>query len=597
MRKVKWIFFGYLGFVALIIAFIGISFATTPLRDSESIYLIYNGSIKSLDPAEVNDTVGALLIGQLYECLYNYRYGVRPYEVFPELAAAMPEVSADGLTMTIKLRHGIHFYDPEKLAFPQGEGPEMKASDVVFSFKRMCDFNLASPNYSANFEGEIVGLDDWWKYTESLTATPDKVDWDRPVEGFKALDDYTVQIKFTQPDPQMVYKLAHEPTGIVSRQAVTYWKTQFRKHPVATGPYMITENEREQRIVMVANPVFRGKQDADGGTVVPEAERLPHIKRIEWEYADEQLPPWLKFQQGLLDVAGIPKDSFRTAISIDSGQLTPDMQRKGVQLTKLPEAATEYIGFNMQDPVVGKNKPLRQAMSLAFDRETYIRNFINGRAQPAIGPIPPGFPTYDPKRFNPYAQFNLALAREKLIEAEKINGGPIPPMTILMRDADTLARQMAENFVGQMKQIGLTVTPEFRDWARWQQRVDNRQTQLFDSGWVADYPDEQNFLQLFYGKFAPAGGVNSTAYVNPAFDTLYEKAVVMPDTPERRKLYRQMEDIAMEDCSWLVQMYPVIYRLSYDWIGNRHDMDYGYGTRAQWTLDSALRTKKLASWK
>src|SRR5450432_415379 len=109
MRKVKWIFFGYLALVGLIIAFIGISFAATPARDPNSLFLPYNGSIKSLDPAEVNDTAGALLIGQVYECLYNYRYNKRPYELFPELASAMPDISPDGLTMTIKLRHGIHF--------------------------------------------------------------------------------------------------------------------------------------------------------------------------------------------------------------------------------------------------------------------------------------------------------------------------------------------------------------------------------------------------------------------------------------------------------------------------------------------------------
>jgi ABC-type transport system substrate-binding protein len=257
------------------------------------------------------------------------------------------------------------------------------------------------------------------------------------------------------------------------------------------------------------------------------------------------------------------------------------------------EAVTEYVGFNMQDPIVGKNKPLRQAMSLAYDRETFIRNFLNGRGTPCIGPIPPGFPTFDANRMNPYTQLNLALARQKMREAERINGGPIPPLSLLMRDADTNSRQMADYFVGQMRQIGITVVPEFRDFARWIERVDNRQTQIFDAGWEADYPDEQNFFQLFYGKNAPAGGVNSTAYVNPAFDALYVKAAAMNDSPARRALYRQMEDIVMEDCCWLLQEYPVLYSLRYDWMGNMIPMNYGHGTIAHYELDSALRAKRL----
>jgi len=589
MRKTKWIFFIYLAMVGLFVAGVGISLSFTPLRDPHTLYVEELATLKSLDPAEASDEPSAALLGEVYECLYNYEYGVRPYALFPEVAAAMPEYSKDNREMTIRLRKGIRFYDPQKRVWPDGIGPEITARDVIYTFKRICDFNLASPIYSAVFQDQIVGLEDWWNYTKRVG--PGGVDWDRPVTGFQIVDEHTIRLVMPQANPQMIYNLAAMWTGIVSRDAVNYWKRDFRLHPVGSGAYCVAEYLRDQRIILEANPVYRGRPDAD--EMIPGSDRMPHIKRVEYDFFQEEVPPWLLFTQGLFDLSGIPKESFGQAIRPGTGTLTPELAKKGIVLRKADEAATEYIGFNVQDPILGKNKPLRQAMSMAFDRDAYVANFWNGRGTPGIGPIPPGFPTYDPHEINPYAQFNLEAAREKLKEAERINGGPIPTLHILMRDADTLSRQMAENFVLQMGQIGVRVEPEFRDFARWLEMTDNRQTQLFNGGWLADYPDEQDFLQLFYGKNAPAMGVNSTAFVNREFDKLYERAAVMRDSPERRQLYMRMEKIVMDECPWLIVAYPKSYALHYDWVSGGHAMDYGYGFFQHWDLDEKLREKRL----
>jgi ABC-type transport system substrate-binding protein len=397
-----------------------------------------------------------------------------------------------------------------------------------------------------------------------------------------------------QSNPQMIYLLAAMWTGIVSKDAVDYWKTEFRFHPVGTGAYAMTQYLQDERSILEANPIYRGRSDIDGNTPIPESERMPYVRRIEHDYFAEEVPAWVLFTQGLFDVSIIPKETFNQAIIPSSGTLTPQMERRGVVLEKSDEPTTEYIGFNMMDPILGKNKPLRQAMSMAFDRQAYIANFWNGRGTPAIGPIPPGFPTYDPSVVNPYTQFNLAAAKEKMKEAIKINGAPIPTLRIYMRDSDTLARQMADNFVLNMKQIGLNIEPQFQDFARWLEMTDNRQTQLFDSGWFADYPDEQDFLQLFYGKNAPATGVNSASYVNPEFDKLYEQAAIMQDSPQRRELYLRMEKIVMEDCPWLLVAYPKDYVVQYKWISEHSIMDYGYGWAQHWKLNEAMRTKGLA---
>jgi ABC-type transport system substrate-binding protein len=297
----------------------------------------------------------------------------------------------------------------------------------------------------------------------------------------------------------------------------------------------------------------------------------------------------------LFDVEVIPKDAFGKAIS--GGDLTPAMKDKGIVLHKHAESSTAYIGFNMQDPVLGKNKPLRQAMSLAFDRAAYIRIFLNGRGVPGIGPIPPGFPTFDPNRVNPYSQFNLAAAKKLMVEAERINGGPIPPIGILYRGTDTTERQASDFTVSQMKQIGVTLVPDLEDFARWQDMLDNRQTQMFDAGWDADYPDEQDYLQLFYGRNAPVGGLNANAYTNPEFDALYDKAAVLNDTPQRRALYMKMQQILEDDCPWITIDYSQLYQLQYDWISDRQRMMYGHGYLEFYKLDEALRAKRLAQRK
>jgi len=598
MRKVKWIFIAYLAFVALLVIALGAAMHATPPHDSQAMHTAYMANIKSLDPPEINDDLGNGLAGQIFECLYNYKYDIRPYELFPELAEELPEVSGDGLTVTIKIRPGIHYYDPDKVVFPDGIGPEVAAGDFVYSWKRIADFHLASPLYSQLLQGRIVGLDGWWDYTKA-TRDAAEIDWDKPVEGLQTPDSRTLVIKLTEPYPQLNFNLAYLPTAAVCRKVVEHYRDEVRRHPIGTGAYGLrrADYEPDQRIVMHANPIYRGRQDVDGGAVVPPDQRLPHIQHLDYYFFREDLPIWLLFQQGYFDTAGIPKDSFAKAIKISTGDLTEEMRGKGIVLTKSTAAETAYFGFNMTDPVVGKNKPLRQAISMGFDRATYIRIFLNGRGIPAIGPIPPGFPTFDTKRGNPYTKFNPDAARQQVAQAIEINGGPLPSLQLLMGDTDTQTRQEAEFFTSQMKNIGINIHTEYRTWARFQEMVDNRQTQIFQLGWVADYPDEQDFFQLFYGKNAPAGGSNPCGYVNPEFDALYEKASVMQRSSQRDELYRKMEQIVMDDCPWATLLYPLVYALHYDWLRHTSDMDYGYGLRQHMALGASLREERLAGGK
>jgi ABC-type transport system substrate-binding protein len=593
MRKVKWIFFAYLLMCVMVVVAIGVSFVVTRDRDPYTNYTSYASNIKSLDPAEVSDTESADIVCNVYECLFNYVYGKKPYALEPALADGDYLTSPDGKTVTIHVKKGIHFYDPDKVVFPDGIGPELTAEDFIYSWKRVCNFHLGiTANYAQMFQGHIEGIDDWFNYTQSC-KTPEEIDWSKPISGLTATDRYTLRIKLIDPFPQFQFNLAMIPTGAVCRAVVEHYGDHFKNHPVGTGPYFMAQHLPEQQIVMLANPVYRGGGNVQTGTVLSDEDRMPHIKRVQYNFYSEDLPRWYIFLDGLLDSNGIPKDTFQQAIHLASGDLTDEMKNQGIKLIKSPEPTISYTGFNMADPVLGKNKPLRQAISMAYDRAKYIKLYLNGRGVEANGPIPPGFPTYDGNRVDPYTKFDLVAARAKVKEAEAIAGGPIPTLHMLMGATDTGATQDGDFFVSQMKQIGLTVEMDYTTWARFLQMMDEKQAQIFDLGWVADYPDEQDFWQLFYGKNGGPGGLNGCNYSNPAFDALYEKTLVMGPSPERDKLYKQMQEIVIEDCPWVFKFYPLSYSLYHDWEKNVETMDYGYGFKANMKIDFAARSNWL----
>jgi ABC-type transport system substrate-binding protein len=591
----KWIFFGYLMLCILVVAAIAVSFAITRDRDPYTNYTSYGGDIKTLDPAEIGDEASGTIAGDVFECLYNYKYGAPKYELEPELADGNPVNSPDGRTMTIRIKPGIHFYDPEKAVFSDGVGPEVTADDFVYSWKRVCNFHLeVTVNYGQMFQGHIVGIDDWFAYTQSCKSAAD-IDWNRPVEGLKALDRYTLQVKLVDPFPQFQFNLAMVPTAPVCRKAVEFYGDHFKDHPIGTGPYYIEQNLKEQQIVMQANPLFRGGNDVPSNNTLPADQRLPYVKRIQFNLFQDDLSRWFIFLQGLLDANDIPKDTFNQAIHISSGELTDEMKQQGIKLTKDPSPEVLYTGFNMADPVVGKNKALRQAISLAYDRQKFIDLYLNGRGLAANGPIPPGFPTFEANRKAEFCRFDLDAARAKLKEAEAFNGGPIPTLHILFGDTTTATTQEGDFFVTQMKMIGLTVEAEYKPWPRFLQMVDEKQAQIFDLGWVADYPDEQDFWQLFCTKYAGPGGLNSCNYSNPTFDALYDKSSVMSASPERDAIYKQMQDIVLDECPWVFKLYPVGYGLYHNWENDSKPMDYGYGFKSRLQIDFKARSQWLKS--
>ena len=558
-------------------------------------FLALGAKVRGMDPMDIGDTTSSGLASQIFECLYQYHYLNRPYELIPCLAADFPRITNKGLTYTFKLRQDVFFANDPCFTATQGQGRQLTATDFIYAWKRIADIKNVSKNWWI-FEDHIVGLDEFRQYTLQLKPGQ-KVDYNRPVEGLQAPDDFTLIVNLTRPWPQILYLLAHLPTAPVAREAVDYYGKAVHNHPVGTGPYMLKDWKRGSKIVMVRNPSFRKELyptegapgDKQAHLLQDAGQPLPFVDEARWQLIEEDQPRWLIFMRGRLDASGIPKDFYNQAI--DPGRnLRPEMKARGIRLQIFRDPSTYWYGFNMEDPVVGANKPLRQAMSMAVNRLEYIEIFTNNRAEAAQGPIPPLFKEYDPEAINPNCQYNPDRAKELLKQAVKIHGGPLPTITLSVPGTDTLFRQIGEYVTLAMQNIGLKLEVDYMDWPSFQDRVKTKSTQIFSMGWIADYPDPENFMQLFYSKNV-SPGPNNFNYRNSAFDALYETAKAMPDSPQRIRLYRKMERIVQEDCPAVFLVHGVAFVLHYDWLKNYKPHVFGYGLLKYQKVDLPLRRK------
>ena len=572
----------------------------TPVADSNEVvaYGVLAAKVRGMDPGDIGDTTSSAIASQIFECLYQYHYLKRPYELIPQLAADMPRVSEDGLAYTIKIKKGVYFTDDP--CFEGGRGRELNANDFVFAWKRIADIKYLSKNWWI-FDNRIVGLDEFREYSKTVKKRKD-VDYSRPVEGLQTPDDHTLVIKLKKPWPQIIYLLAHLPTAAMAREAVDYYDRDIINHPVGTGPYKLKLWHRGSYIELVRNPNFRGEaypsegadDDLENGYLDDAGKRMPMTDRTVMVLVQEDPPRWFLFLQGKIDASGIPKDNFNEAVD-QKGILTEDMSKRNIHLRVFRNPSTYWLGFNMEDEVIGRNKPLRKAISCAVDREKYIELFTNDRGEVAYGLVPPLMKDYDPKIAEAAGTAHDPEKAKRLVkEAEKVHGGKLPKLTLSMPATDAVARQMGQFFMQGFKEAGLDIEIDYMDWPTFQNKVKTKSAQIFQLGWITDYPDSENFLQLFYSKNA-SPGPNNFNYSNPEFDRIYERIAVMQDSPERTALYQKAERIVVDDCPAVFILHGVAYVLHHDWVHNYKPHAFGYGLTKYRRLDTTKRKayKKL----
>ncbi|NOU35395.1 MAG: hypothetical protein HOO88_01260 [Kiritimatiellaceae bacterium] len=579
-------------FLFLLLSACGRSDLDTLRFKGEQVLYGQTARIKGMDPAKAGDVSSSMVVGRIYEGLLEYSYLDRPYHLQPMLAAAMPDISADGLTYTFRIRQGIFFQDDP--CFPNGKGRELTAEDFVYSIKRIADQKVASSGYWA-FNGRIAGLDEF----RAASAGNLPTDYSAPVEGLRAPDRYTFQIQLKEPYPQLLWVLAMNYAFAVPREAVERYGIEFINHPVGTGPYILKSQKNNYRIEFVRNPkwVETGRVELYPSTGTAEAraagllddagKQVPFIDRIVQYVTDDPTTAWMMFLSGQFSYSTISRDNW-SAVITPSRDLAASMKEQGVELLSSPTLYLSYIGFNLDDPVVGKNKKLRQALSCAFDPELLVQ-YYNGRVTPVYGPLPSPLAGFKPKPTD--YSFNLEKAKRLLTEAGYPNGinpatGRRLELTLELGDAAPDTRQSVELMVGMVDKIGIVLKASYNNWPAFLDKMDRRQAQIFKLGWVADYPDSENFLQLFCGANV-SPGPNHSNYVNPEFDKLYNQLRTMLPGPEKDRLCEQMADIVIEDCPWVFLYQPMDFAVTHNWLKNFSLHDFSYTMTKYRRIDNA----------
>ena len=541
------------------------------------------------DPAATQDVYSSAIELRIFDALYVWDYLARPYRLVPGLAAAMPHISPDGRTWTIRLKQGIYF--ARDAAFG-GKRRELTAQDFVYSWKRVVDPRTQSPSVDL-LEGKLVGLD-----AEIAKARAGgRFDYDTEIEGLKALDRYTLQLTLVEPDYTFLKYLFNPPLRVVAREVIEKYGDgtgRTMDHPVGTGPYRLKEWRRGQKVVLEANPDYREEyfpeapSDADTATKAMAAamkgRRLPQIGTIDVAIIEESNPRLLAFDRGDLDVLDVRYD-LALKVADEAGRLRPAYASRGVRLERATELALAYSYFNMEDLIVGGYTPekvaLRRAICAAYDVNEEIRVIRQGQGMPATQPIPPDVEGHI-SLHKATSAYNPSLARALLdrFGYKDRDGAGYRALADgealvlhMASEPDQTARLFDELWQRNLQAVGIKVEFLKQRWPDLFKAAHAGQLQFWElglTGGIADY-----YMQQFYGP--SAGAANLSRFRNADFDALFRQSRQVASAEERTRLYGKMIEIIDAYNPWCPNAFRISNTVVAPWVA-------GYKKNAYYTF-------------
>jgi ABC-type transport system substrate-binding protein len=539
----------------------------------------------NFDPAQITDAYSRIVSSGFFDAPYEFAFLASPARMRPNTAAAMPEISADFTTFTIRIKPGI-FFAPDA-AF-KGQRRELTAQDYVYALKRHYDPRFKSGQLYILESAKILGLSE---LRRELIKDKKPFDYDREVEGLRALDRYTFQIKLGTASPRFAYFLADAGiAGAVAREVVEAYGDRIGEHPVGTGPFVLKEWRRSSRIVMARNPHYREvlydeQAPADNPRLQAIAQqfkgrRMPMVDEVHIAIIEEQQPRWLAFLNAEHDLIENLPPEF-SGVAAPNGQLAPNLAKRGMHMERYlrPEIVMTYFG--MENPVVGGYTPekvaLRRALAMAMDIEREIRLIRHNQAIPAqshMGPMTWGFDALFKSEMSEYspAKARALLDMYGYIDRngdgwrEQPDGSPL--VLEYASSPDQLYRKLSEQLVRDTKAVGIRTVVKTAQWPENLKASRAGKLMMWGVAWTAVQPDGDTFLAQAYGP--NKGQANHARFDLPAFNALYEKQRTLPDGPERQALVNEARNLMITYMPYKSQLHRYWTDMAYPWVGGYH---------------------------
>ncbi len=543
------------------------------------LHVAFSTAETGFDPAQISDLYSRTITAHIFEALYKFDYLASPVKIKPLTAVAMPEVSSDFKTWTIQVRPGIYYADDP--AF-KGRKRELVAQDYVYAIQRTADPAQKSQLWTWVETFKIVGLAE---YRRELVAAKKPFDYDRPIEGMKALDRYTLRFTLSDPGPRFLESItSSDLLGGIAREVVEFYGDKIAEHPVGTGPFRLKSWRRSSQIVLERSPDYRemfydaepAPGDAQGQAWLArfKGRRLPMVDEVQVSIIDEDQPRWLSFLNGQLDLLagkyGAVPGTF-VPQAMPNGVVAPNLERRGIQGMQQvnPEVVLYY--FNMEDPVVGGYTPdkvaLRRAVSLAMDVEREIKIIRRGQGVPAQSPVVPYTVGYDPAFKSEAGDYDPVRARALLdlygyVDRDGDGYRELPdgkPLVLEYASSpDQIYRQFDTLFRKNMQAVGLRVKFLIGQWPEQLKQARAGKLMMWGLGSSATSPDGQGTFQRYDGP--QSGGQNLARFKLPEFDAVYARMDQIGDGPEREALFLKAKKLAIAYMPYK----PTVHRISTD---------------------------------
>lgn len=642
---------------ALALGLLGVLLGCTnrPYPDEEGsesvLYIPYSEAPKTIDPVVGYSTSDHAVSAKIYDTLLDYHYLKRPFELVAGLAEEVPSPEPlDGgrVRYRFRLREDLRFArDPcfenrpkDPARYTEDGARRVLAGDFLFTLKRVGDPAVGSPVVEPL--SQIDGLSEWSKKLATLRQSDPKFsqlpigeqyEAAGPVRGFEAENVREFTVTLHSPYPQILYWFAMPFTTPMAVESIEFYdgeggRPTIDEHAVGTGPFRLTHYDKRSRIVLEKNPDWYGVRhpewhapaatfpSLDGVSDLTDDNRenysplvgraLPLVFRVDMRREEESIPAFGKFMQGYYDRSTIARENFNRVVH--EGGLSPDMRARGMRLEKSVVPSVYYLGFNLDDPTIGaaggeSARLLRQAMSLATDSVEYCRLFQNGRGVPAQSPLPPGLFGYDESYRNPFRRVSLDEAR-RLMEKAGYPGGidaktgrPLR-LTFDVPDTTPESRVRYLYWTNQWRKLGINVELAATNYNKFQEKVRDGAYQIFQWGWVADYPDPENFLFLLTSPMARSvsGGPNTANFKSPEFDALFETMKTMESGPERFAIIQKMRGLIEVERPWIELFHLEEYALTHSWLRGVKPPGLSISTTKYYGIEPQERERAREAW-